>query len=39
LKDLSERVEIQVKGLDDHIKGNLKAGEKRVLSPLLGYVQ
>ena len=39
LKDLAQRLSIQVVGLDACLEGSLNPGEKRLLSPLLGYVQ
>jgi hypothetical protein len=39
LKDLAQRLSVQVVGLDACLEGSLNPGEKRLLSPLLGYVQ
>lgn len=39
LADLSERLDVDVAGMDACIGGNLSPREKRLLSPLLGYMQ
>lgn len=39
LMDLVQRLNVRVEGLDACIEGSLKPSEKRLLSPLLGYVQ
>jgi len=39
LSDLTEKLSIQVKGLDSCLPGNLVPNEKRLLSPLIGHIQ
>jgi hypothetical protein len=39
LSDLSEKLSIQVKGIDSCLPGNLVPNEKRLLSPIIGLIQ
>lgn len=39
LSDLTEKLSIQVKGIDSCLPGNLVPNEKRLLSPLVGLIQ
>jgi len=39
LEDLAHRLSVRVEGLDAFVEGSMTPSEKRLLSPLLGYVQ